>query len=199
MNHAAMQHGTEAHEAATSSSMGSSMNRPMPHPATERGPGVDMRAASPQLRLDDPGVGLRDRPWRVLTYGDLKHLGPGPDRREPDRELELHLTGNMYRYMWSFDGVRYSDSEPIELAYGQRVRVTLVNDTMMNHPIHLHGMWSDLETGDDAQLPRKHTITVQPGQKVSYRVTADALGPWAYHCHLLYHMAAGMFRVVNVR
>ena len=120
------------------------------------------------------------------------------DPREPSRELELHLTGNMARYLWSFDGVRASSAEPIGLRLGERLRVTLVNDTMMNHPIHLHGMWSDVETGDERRLPRKHTVLVQPGQRLSYRVTADAPGPWAYHCHLLYHMEAGMFRVVTV-
>jgi CopA family copper-resistance protein len=196
MDHSAMNHASQP--AIDHSSMSQGAHDTVSHPATERGPGVDMRAASPQSRLDDPGVGLRNRPWRVLTYGDLKWLGAGPDRRDPDREIELHLTGNMYRYMWSFDGVRYSDAEPIELTYGQRIRFTLVNDTMMNHPIHLHGMWSDLETGADSYA-RKHTVTVQPGQKLSYLVTADARGPWAYHCHLLYHMAAGMFRVVSVR
>jgi len=163
-----------------------------------RGPEIDMRAASPQSRLDDPGVGLRDRPWRVLRYADLRFLGASPDPREPSRELELHLTGNMARYLWSFDGVRASSAEPIGLRLGERLRVTLVNDTMMNHPIHLHGMWSDVETGDERRLPRKHTVLVQPGQRLSYRVTADAPGPWAYHCHLLYHMEAGMFRVVTV-
>ena len=199
-SHAGMDHSTMSDSTTSHSAMDPDASAtPVSHPATERGPGVAMRAAHPQSRLHDPGVGLRNRPWRVLTYGDLKHLGPPPDPRDPEREIELHLTGNMYRYMWSFDGVRYSHAEPIELTYGQRVRFTLINDTMMNHPIHLHGMWSDLETGDDSQFVRKHTVTVQPGQKLSYRVTADALGPWAYHCHLLYHMAAGMFRVVSVR
>ncbi len=165
--------------------------------AERHGAEVDMRAENPMPRLDDPGVGLRDRSWRVLSYSQLRHLGTHPDARAPDREIELHLTGNMSRYMWSFDGVRSSSALPIQLRLDERVRLTLVNDTMMNHPMHLHGMWSDLETGED-RLARKHTIIVQPGQKLSYQVTADAPGPWAYHCHLLNHMAAGMFRVVDV-
>lgn len=168
------------------------------HDRSERGPGVAMRAESPQSKLDDPGIGLRDRPWRVLRYADLRHLGPSPDPREPEREVELHLTGNMERYMWSFDGVQFSLAGPIQARYNERLLITLVNDTMMNHPIHLHGMWSEVETGDDSQLPRKHTVNVQPGQKISFRVTTNALGRWAFHCHLLYHMEAGMFRVVEV-
>jgi CopA family copper-resistance protein len=159
------------------------------------GPEVDMRSMNPQTRFDDPGVGLRGRSWRVLTYSQLH----SPERRrEADRELELRLTGNMNRYMWSFDGIRFSDAEPIEFNLGENVRITLINDTMMHHPIHLHGMWSDVETNAAGDTVRKHTVVVQPGQKVHYRVAADALGPWAYHCHLLYHMEAGMFRVVRV-
>ncbi len=167
------------------------------HSETEYGPHVDMRAEAPQYRLDDPGVGLRNNGRKVLTYADLRSLYPTPDTREPGREIELHLTGNMSRYMWSINGIRYADAEPIHLNYGERVRITLVNDTMMPHPIHLHGMWSDLETGDATHLPRKHTLVVQPGAKLSYLVTADARGEWAFHCHLLYHMM-GMFRKVVV-
>ena len=167
------------------------------HAASERGPAVDMRAEDPQLRLDDPGVGLRGNGRRVLTYADLRSLAPTADPRDPEREIQLHLTGNMNRYMWSIDGVRFADAEPVRLYHGERVRITLVNDTMMNHPMHLHGMWSDLETGDGAHIPRKHTVIVQPGSKLSYLVTADAPGRWAYHCHLLYHMP-GMFREVLV-
>ena len=156
-----------------------------------------MRAANPQSRLDDPGVGLRNNGRRVLTYADLRNRHKTADPREPGREIELHLTGNMSRYMWSVNGVRFADAEPIHLKHGERVRITLVNDTMMNHPIHLHGMWSELESGDGQHIPRKHTVVVQPGAKLSYLVTADALGGWAYHCHLLYHMP-GMFRKVVV-
>jgi CopA family copper-resistance protein len=167
------------------------------HADTEYGPHVDMRADDPQYRLDDPGVGLRNNGRRVLTYADLKNLNPTPDPRDPTREIDLHLTGNMSRYMWSINGVKYSDADPIQMKYGERVRINFVNDTMMNHPMHLHGMWSDLETGDDKYIPRKHTVVVQPGAQISYRVTADAKGKWAYHCHLIYHML-GMFREVHV-
>jgi len=156
-----------------------------------------MRAASPQYRLDDPGVGLRNNGRKVLTYADLRSLEPTTMDRYPDREIVLHLTGNMERYMWSINGIKYSDAKPLEFKYGERLRVTYINDTMMNHPMHLHGMWSDLETGDDNYLPKKHTIIVQPGSKVSFRVNVDAKGSWAHHCHLLYHMG-GMFRKVVV-
>ena len=175
--------------------------REIHHASTEYGPHVDMRADSPQYRLDDPGIGLRnhmrDYGRKVLTYADLRNLHRTRDRREPSREIELHLTGNMSRYMWSINGIKFADAAPLRLKYGERVRITLVNDTMMNHPIHLHGMWSELETGDGDYIPRKHTIIVQPGAKISYLVTADARGRWAYHCHLLYHMM-GMFREVVV-
>jgi len=168
---------------------------PVQHAETEYGPHVDMRADAPKYRLDDPGVGLRNNGRRVLTYADLKNLRTTYDHREPDREIELHLTGNMGRYMWSINGVKHSEAEPLRWKLGERLRITFVNDTMMNHPMHLHGMWSDLETGDNNYLPRKHTVIVQPGSRISYRVTVDAEGGWAYHCHLLYHML-GMFRTV---
>ena len=167
------------------------------HAETEYGPHIDMRADNPQYRLDDPGVGLRNNGRKVLTYADLRNLYPTPDPRDPEREIELHLTGNMRRYMWSMNGVKFADAEPLMMKLGERLRITLVNDTMMNHPMHLHGVWSDLETGDDGFIPRKHTVIVQPGSKISYRVTADAPGPWAYHCHLIYHMP-GMFRKVVI-
>lgn len=167
------------------------------HLDSEYGPGVDMRAMAPAALLDDPGIGLRERDWKVLTYADLETAGGAPDSPHPDREIVLHLTGNMDRYMWSFNGIKFADAVPLELHHGERVRITLVNDTMMTHPIHLHGLWSDLELGD-GRLLRKHTVTVKPGEKLSYLVRADALGRWAYHCHLLYHMQAGMFREVRV-
>lgn len=170
---------------------------PVKHAQTEYGPHIDMRADSPQYRLNDPGVGLRNNGRRVLTYADLKNLRTTYDDRDPDREIELHLTGNMERYMWSINGVKHADAEPLRWKLGERLRITFVNDTMMNHPMHLHGMWSDLETGDNNYLPRKHTVIVQPGSRISYRVTVDAEGGWAYHCHLLYHMP-GMFRTVIV-
>jgi FtsP/CotA-like multicopper oxidase with cupredoxin domain len=167
------------------------------HRPAEYGPGVDMRVDAPRTNLDDPGVGLRDNGRRVLTYADL-HTIDSPIAAGADREIELHLTGHMMRYVWSFDGKKFSDAEPIRLRHNESVRFVLVNDTMMAHPIHLHGMWSELETPDGEFLVRKHTIVVQPAQKVSYRVSADAIGRWAYHCHLLYHMEAGMFREVEV-
>jgi CopA family copper-resistance protein len=171
------------------------------HTPSEFGPQVDMRSQNPQNALNDPGVGLRNHQQlynrRVLNYGDLKNLNTTLDTREPEREIELHLTGNMGRYMWSMNGIKFADAEPLNLHFGERVRFILVNDTMMTHPIHLHGMWSELETGDPEHLPRKHTVIVQPGSKISYLVTADARGSWAYHCHLLYHMM-GMFREVRV-
>ncbi len=167
------------------------------HAPTEYGPHVDMRSAAPQYRLSDPGVGLRNNGRRVLTYADLKSLHGTHDPREPDREIQLHLTGNMSRYMWSVNGVKFANAEPLRWKMGERLRITFVNDTMMNHPMHLHGMWSDLETGDNDFIPRKHTVIVQPGSRISYRVTVDAEGGWAYHCHLLYHML-GMFREVQV-
>ncbi len=177
----------------------SRMDAMQPHPASESGnPGVGMQTMQPAPKLDDPGIGLRDNGRRVLTYADLKTLGPDPDPREPSRTVELHLTGHMERYMWSFDGIRFSDAAPLRLSYGERMRITLVNDTMMDHPIHLHGMWSDVEDASGEFMVRKHTVSMPPGTKRSYRVTADALGRWAYHCHLLYHMEAGMFREVRV-
>ena len=171
---------------------------PTQHVRAEYGPGVDMLVASPHRRLDDPGVGLRNNGRRVLSYADLKTLGGALDPRPPARDIELHLTGHMQRYMWSFNGRKFSESEPLQLRYGERLRIVLVNDTMMTHPIHLHGMWSEVENPDGEFQLRKHTVTVQPGQRLSYRVPADAPGRWAYHCHLLYHMEAGMFREVVV-
>ncbi len=166
-----------------------------------RGAGVDMVADVPARRLDEPGLGLENTGHRVLTYSQLAALDMNPDMRAPEREMELHLTGNMHRYMWSFDGVKFSDVDgPIVFNEGERLRLTLVNDTMMSHPIHLHGMFFDVVTDPDSHFkPRKHTIVVKPGEKVSVDVTADAVGDWAFHCHLLYHMAAGMMRVVSVR
>ena len=169
------------------------------HPASERGNSlVDMQTMTPASRLDDPGIGLRGNGRRVLTYADLRTLFPDPDGREPSRTVELHLTGHMERFAWSFDGIKFSDADPIRLTYGERMRIVLVNDTMMSHPIHLHGMWSDLEDDDGRFHLRKHVVDMPPGTKRSFRVRADALGRWAFHCHLLYHMDAGMFREVRV-
>jgi CopA family copper-resistance protein len=167
------------------------------HARTEYGnPGVDMRVDMPRTNLDDPGVGLRNNDRRVLTYADLRSVAGPSDQREPDREIELHLTGNMQRFVWSFDGVRFSDAKPIHFKLNERLRIVLVNDTMMNHPIHLHGVFGELENPQSQVIARKHTINVQPAQRVTYAVTADNPGRWAYHCHLLYHMEAGMFREV---
>jgi CopA family copper-resistance protein len=169
------------------------------HPDSETGnPLVDMQTMAPRHKLDDPGIGLRDNGRRVLTYADLSSTFADPDGREPGRTIELHLTGSMEKFSWSFNGLKFSDAEPLRLKYGERLRITLVNDTMMSHPIHLHGMWSDLEDGNGNFLVRKHTLDIPPGSKRSYRVTADALGRWAYHCHLLLHMETGMFREVRV-
>lgn len=169
------------------------------HPASEDGnPLVDMRSSATSPRLDDPGIGLRDTGRRALAYADLHSLFDDPDGRDPGREIELHLTGHMEKFAWSFDGIPFAGAEPLRLNYGERMRIVLVNDTMMSHPIHLHGLWSDLEDADGAFQVRKHTVDIPPGTRRSYRVRADALGRWAYHCHLLYHMESGMMREVRV-
>jgi CopA family copper-resistance protein len=170
------------------------------HPASETGnPLVDMQTMSPTPRLEDPGIGLRDNGRTVLSYAMLKSAFADPDGRDPGRDIELHLTGHMEKFAWSFNGEKFSSAEPLRFNYGERLRIVLVNDTMMTHPIHLHGMWSDLEDEHGNFLVRKHTIDMPPGSRRSYRVRADALGRWAYHCHLLYHMEAGMMRQVEVR
>jgi FtsP/CotA-like multicopper oxidase with cupredoxin domain len=168
------------------------------HARTEYGPSTDMRVDTPRTNLDDPGVGLRDNGRRVLTHADLRTLGGPLDRRGPGREIELHLTGNMERYAWSIDGVEFGRSTPVHFRHNERLRVVFVNDTMMTHPMHLHGMWSELESPDGKFQVRRHTIPVQPAQRVSFLVTADALGRWAWHCHLFLHMDMGMFREVVV-
>ncbi len=181
--------------------MASMAAAPMPsvhHARTEYGPNVDMHVDMPRTDLEDPGVNLRNNGRRVLTYADLHTIGGPLDARQPTRDIELHLTGHMERFIWSFDGQKFSEALPVHFRYGERLRIILVNDTMMNHPIHLHGMWSELESPDGKFQVRKHTINVQPAQRIAYQVTADALGRWAYHCHLLYHMEAGMFREVVV-
>ncbi len=162
------------------------------------GPNVDMVASQPKTSLSDPGIGLRSNGRKVLTYADLRTLGGPIDPREPGREIRLHLTGHMQRYIWSFDGQKFSEAQPLRFNYGERLRIVLINDTMMNHPIHLHGMWSEVESPDGDFRFRKHTVIVQPGQQLSYCVSANAPGRWAFHCHLLYHMEAGMFREVVV-
>ena len=163
------------------------------------GVGVDNVAMVQVSRMDEPGLGLESVPHRALRYSQLRSLTPNPDTRAPGREMEIHLTGNMERYMWSFDGVKLSEvTGPIIFHEGERLRVTLVNDTMMTHPIHLHGMFFDLVVGDTDHKPRKHTVIVKPAERLSFDVTADHVGDWAFHCHLLFHMHAGMMQVVSV-
>jgi CopA family copper-resistance protein len=168
------------------------------HARTEYGPSTDMHVDMPRTNLDDPGVGLRNNGRRVLTLADLHTIGGPMDKRGPGREVELHLTGNMERYAWSMDGVSFSQSTPVHFHHGERVRVILHNDTMMTHPMHMHGLWSELEAPDGTFLARRHTLPVQPAQRISFLVTADALGRWAWHCHLMFHMEMGMFREVLV-
>jgi CopA family copper-resistance protein len=169
------------------------------HGPAGHGPGSITMAVSAYRQLDDPGVGLGDDGWRVLTYGQLRCLRTPSDRRPPTRQFDLHLTGNMPRYIWGFDGKKWSESEMIRFAFGERLRINMINDTMMSHPIHLHGMWMDLYVGAEyAKGPRKHTVVVQPAELLTVDITADAPGQWAFHCHLLYHMEMGMFRTVAV-
>ncbi len=168
------------------------------HGPDEHGAGTDMVAMLSMDRLAEPGLGLASSEGRVLVYTDLRRIEPGYDRRAPSRQIELHLTGNMQRFIWGFNGRKSSEAEPIRLRYGERVRFLFVNDTMMNHPLHLHGMWSELDNGAGAYKPRKHVINIKPAERLAFEVTADALGEWAFHCHLLYHMEAGMFRTVVV-
>ena len=173
--------------------------QPVRHGPDHHGTGNQVVAEYSRSRMQEPGTGLDQSERRVLLYTDLKSLEPYPDQREPAGEIELHLTGHMERYMWSFDGKKYSDSRaPIQFRYGERVRLTFVNDTMMEHPLHLHGMWMHLENGAGQYLPRKHTVIVKPAERLSVAISADAPGRWAFHCHLLLHMEAGMFRVVDV-
>lgn len=196
MGHGGMDHDMGGMDHAA---MGHAMPAMQAHPASEEGnPFVDMQTMSPTPRLDDPGIGLRDNGRKVLNYAMLKSTFDDPDGRDPGREIELHLTGHMERFAWGFDGRKFSQVEPLRMNYGERLRIVLVNDTMMTHPIHLHGMWSDLEDEQGNFLVRKHTIDIPPGTRRSYRVRADALGGWAYHCHLLFHMEAGMMREVRV-
>jgi CopA family copper-resistance protein len=169
-------------------------------PQVKKGPGVQTISPMPMDRTDYPGQGLENVGHKVLVYRDLIALDRNPDVRAPGRSLDIHLTGNMERFMWSFDGVKMSDTmEPFAFVEGERVRVTLINDTMMGHPIHLHGHFFELVTGHGDHGPRKHTVIVQPGGKVTWDLTANAIGDWAFHCHLLYHMHAGMMRTVSVR
>lgn len=171
---------------------------PVPHGENNHGLG---NAATPMMvknRLKEAGIGLENAPHKVLVYTDLKSIKPLKNRRKFDREIELHLTGNMERYMWSFNGKKYSEEKEIDFYYGERLKLTFVNDTMMEHPIHLHGMWMELVNGNGDYQPRKHTIIVKPAEKLSTEIDVDAKGKWAFHCHLMYHMDVGMFRTINV-
>jgi CopA family copper-resistance protein len=220
MDHGGMDHGSMNHSAIdmdhsqhNSSAIDHSMlgmqhgahnplakpSKTVKHASSEYGASVDMRVDMPRTNHDDPGIGLRKNGRRVLTLADLKSMdGILDDGRAPSREIELHLTGNMERYSWSFDGLEFGKSTPVSLRHGERVRIILQNDTMMTHPMHLHGMWSDLETDQGELLVRRHTISVQPAQRISFLTTPHDLGRWAWHCHLLFHMDAGMFREVVV-
>ena len=188
-----MDHGSGKSPGATAATMPIAR-----HAKTEYGPTVNMRVDMPRTNLDDPGINLRDNGRRVLTYADLHTIGGPLDKRQPGREMEIHLTGHMERFIWSFDGQKFSEAKPLHFRFGEQLRVTLSNDTMMNHPIHLHGMFMEMESADGKFQVRKHTINVQPAQRISFLVNADAPGRWAFHCHLLYHMEAGMFREVVV-
>jgi FtsP/CotA-like multicopper oxidase with cupredoxin domain len=182
------------------SGMSMGMRDPKNAPQVKMGPGVQTIAPMPIDRTGEPGQGLENVGHKVLVYRDLVALEPNPDTRTPSRSLEIHLTGNMERFMWSFDGETFSEvTAPIPFRRDERVRITLVNDSMMSHPIHIHGHFFEVLTGPAGFHPRKHTINVLPGGKVTFDLTANAPGDWAFHCHLLYHMHAGMFRVVSVR
>jgi CopA family copper-resistance protein len=197
MDHGAMDHSAHAGPIVADEHSQATMERQSHN--HQMGPGVVNVSEYTSNRLAERPLGLEDEAHRVLVYAQLRSLQPNPDQRAPERELELHLTGNMERYMWSFDGLKFSEvNAPIPLRLGERVRLTFVNDTMMPHPVHLHGMFFDLVNGDDSYKPRKHTLVIKPAEKVSVDVTADAEGFWAFHCHLLYHMHAGMMRVFSV-
>jgi CopA family copper-resistance protein len=209
MDHSTMDHSAMGHSGASpptpdreqhAEHMNMSMRDPANAPQVKLGPGVQMISPMPVDRTGEPGLGLEDVEHKVLVYKDLMALERNPDVRAPSRSLEIHLTGNMERFMWSFDGEKFSEvTAPIPFRQNERVRVTLVNDSMMAHPIHLHGHFFELVTGHGEFAPRKHTVNVLPGGKVTFDLTADAYGDWAFHCHLLYHMHAGMFRIVSVR
>mgnify|MGYP003626506671 CR=1 FL=1 len=191
-----MDHGNMDHNMMGMSGMSS---EPVKHGPDRHGLGAAAIADYQFDRMDEPGIGLGNDGRKVLVYRDLKSLEPNVDKRKPEREVELHLTGNMERYMWSFDGKEFNEVDgPVEFGHKERIRLTLVNDTMMEHPIHLHGMWMEMENGNELYNPRKHTLLLQPAQRISALVTPNDKGRWAFHCHILYHMEMGMFRVVQV-
>lgn len=196
MDHEGMSHGDMDHG---SMPMEKNPKTPVKHGPNKHGPGAAAIATNQFDRLGEPGIGLGNDGRKVLVYNDLKSLRPNRDKRDAQREMELHLTGNMERYMWSFDGKQFHEVDgPIEFKHNERLRLTLVNDTMMEHPIHLHGMWLEMENGNGHYNPRKHTLLVQPAQRISALITPRDKGRWAFHCHILYHMERGMFRVVQV-
>lgn len=196
MDHGDMNHGDMDHNGMQMPAM---KETPVKHGPDKHGPGAAAIAQNQFNRMGEPGIGLGNDGRNVLVYNDLKSLEPNIDKREPEREVELHLTGNMERYMWSFDGKQFHEVDgPIEFEHNERLRLTLVNDTMMEHPIHLHGMWMEMENGNGIKNPRKHTLLLQPAQRISALVTPRDKGRWAFHCHILYHMERGMFRVVQV-
>jgi FtsP/CotA-like multicopper oxidase with cupredoxin domain len=203
MDHGSMDHGSMDHSGHVMGGMlmpdanNEVADWPVEMAEVRWGPNTNMQVTNAQYRLDDPGVGLRNNGRRVLTYADLRNLYPTNRAAKPDREIVLNLTGNMERYLWSIDGVPFSEAEPLYFNYGERLRITFINHTMMTHPMHLHGMWSEVETGDNNYLPKKHVVNVQSGSRISIRVNVDARGHWAFHCHMLYHMG-GMFRRVIV-
>ncbi|SHF97946.1 copper-resistance protein, CopA family [Fodinibius roseus] len=191
MDHDKMDHG--------GMDMPQSRRKPVKHGPGKHGPGAAAIAQNQFDRLNEPGIGLGNDGRKVLVYNDLRSLRPNKDKRDAQREVELHLTGNMERYMWTFDGKKFHEVDgPIEFKHNERLRLTLVNDTMMEHPIHLHGMWMELENGNGPYNPRQHTLLVQPAQRISALITPRDKGRWAFHCHILYHMERGMFRVVQV-
>ncbi len=204
LDHSAMGHGADAGAGSMAGMSMDGMNMrdtSLLPPDVKVGPGVDMVAMNPVDRMGDPGIGLDTVDHRVLTYNDLVALQPNPDRRAPSRQMEIHLTGNMERYMWSFDGQKFTavSDDPIRFAYNERVRVKLVNNTMMAHPIHLHGLFFELVNGaPDGFQPQKNVVIVQPGGSATFDLTANEEGDWAFHCHLLYHMHSGMFQIVTV-
>jgi CopA family copper-resistance protein len=204
----AMQHDMPTHESHATGQMPEHSGGELPtenlperinHGPDGHGPASITMGQAAYRRLSYPGAGLGDDGWRVLTYSQLRALDRPPGRRAPTRQFDLHLTGNMHKYIWGFDGKKWSESDMIRFQYGERLRINMINDTMMSHPIHLHGMWMDLYAGGSLDdNPRKHTVIVQPSELLTVDITVDAPGQWAFHCHLLYHMDAGMFRTVAV-
>jgi CopA family copper-resistance protein len=199
MDHGAMDHGAMNHAPAPANAALRIENADGVDVSSLQGhPSVDNLAETTRSRLNEAGTGLDGNGRRVLTYADLRSLAPHEDMPAPTRTLEFHLTGNMNRFVWGFNGMKFSESEPVRIALGETVRFALINDTMMEHPIHLHGFFTILENGHGAHAPLKHTVNVKPGERLSYVFTADTPGHWAFHCHLMYHMESGMFRTILV-